>query len=655
MEPEHDEDEECFAVDLGAQITAMEATWLCSTTDSNPLHLLQQLYSWGTPAYDIETATRNYEDAAQKVTQLYAMVQQDENVLLKPRVTRLIRSVQESYHTLIAVSGWCNMEQMPSMAADDLIIRFTSNGIEKDSDVQLVYKFILTWCHKFQLRHKADVVYKEIIVSGKRTRAWIPALKFLGTTEAPRMRDLVSFICTKKRSDEIHNKLINVPVSKLVEKLEMCREAEFPMLKTTRSWVSFKDGIYNVYNDIFLRYDDAEIDFPHDMAVCTYKPINFAPCYIRPPGGIIPEGIPLHPMCLQTPLFDKVMDDQQLCGKTKFWLMAMLGRCLFWSDVLDTWQVVLYIKGIAGTGKSTLVNLLASIYEQDDVFVIPNNTESTFGLQGLTPGKLLWIVPEVKEDFNLDQAQFQSLVSHEKLALPRKHKGQFEGCIMSQGILAGNLTPQKWNDNAASIQRRIFMINFSKQVGKAVTNLLERMKAEELPSIIRKIVYCYLRAVDMVGDQDIWNSDLGRHILDQHVTLGESANPLKRFFKNAGFNDGVEKKLRFIGCTEFNWCPFDAFVEKFSTWRKASDDGKNTTFNDDFYTAIFADEGISVEQARYKWASDDFKEGKIVLGVVPCNAKLSMVVVDGQDNPQIMPRNDECDALKVTQEMYDRQ
>jgi hypothetical protein len=338
-------------VDLGGQIAAMETDWLCDTQSPNPLQHLQRIYSWGTPGYDAEVATKTYEEAAQRVTQLYAMVQLQEEVLLKPRVTRLIRSVQESYHALIAMSGWCNMDQMPSMAADDMIVRFTSNGIEKDSDVQLVYRFILTWCHKLQLRHKGDIVYKEIIVEGKRTRAWVPATKLLGTTETPRLKDLISFICTKRRNEEMHNKLINVPVSKLTEKLEMCRETEFPILSTTRSWLSFRDGIYNVYNDVFLLYGDPEIQFPQDMAVCTYKPINFAPAYIRPPGGIIPEGVPLHPMCLQTPLFDRILNDQDLCGNTKFWLMAMLGRTLFWSDVLDSWQVVLYLKGIAGTGK----------------------------------------------------------------------------------------------------------------------------------------------------------------------------------------------------------------------------------------------------------------------------------------------------------------
>ncbi|KAG5186457.1 hypothetical protein JKP88DRAFT_272693 [Tribonema minus] len=646
-----DEDMAMPVQDLSGQIAAMEQTWICNVT-SDPISMLQRIYDWGTGGYDVESATRTYEEAAQQVTQLYAMVQLHEDVQLKPRVTRLIRSVQESYHTLIGVSGWCNIEQMPSMAADDMIIRFTSNGIEKDSDVQLVYRFILSWCNKFQFRHKCDVVYKEIIINGRRTRAWVPASKFLGTTETPRMKDLISFICTKKRNDEMHNKLINVPASKLTEKLEMCRETEFPMLKTTRAWISFKDGIYNAYNDIFLTYDDPEIQFPVDMAVCTYKPINFAPAYIRPPGGIIPKGVPLHPMCLSTPMFDAIMNDQELCGITKFWLMAMLGRCLFWSDVLDSWQVVLYIKGIAGTGKSTLVNLISQIYENDDVFVIPNNTEGTFGLQGLTPRKLLWVVPETKEDFNLDQAQFQSLVSHEKLALPRKHQGQFEGYIMAQGMMAGNLTPQRWNDNAASIQRRIFMINFSKQLGKTKTDLLQCMQAEELPAIIRKIVNCYLRAVDIVGDQDIWKCGLlSKHIMDQHTTLGESANPLKRFFKISGI---LDKKLHTIGATEFNWCPLSVFWDRYKNWRKESDDGKSSACNADVYTAIFADEGVSVEDARFKWGTEEFKDGKVVIGVVPHDGKSNMVVVEGEDNPFIQPRTDDTDPLKITQAMYDR-
>lgn len=175
--------------------------------------------------------------------------------------------------------------------------------------------------------------------------------------------------------------------------------------------------------------------------------------------------------------------------------------------MLDTWQVVLFIKGRAGTGKSTLLRLVADIYKLKDVVIISNNTEGTFGMMSLTPETLLWMAPEVKEDFNLvsgvayvstllsitcadlfflirntqqEQAQFQSLGSHETLSIPRKNKKPLDCRILCQGLMAGNTFPTKWKDNAASIRRRLFVINFSNEVKNTVTNLLERMKVEEI-------------------------------------------------------------------------------------------------------------------------------------------------------------------------------
>lgn len=330
--------------------------------------------------------------------------------------------------------------------------------------------------------------------------------------------------------------------------------------------------------------------------------------------------------------------------------------------MLDSWQVVLYIKGIAGTGKSTLVQLVAGLYDQTDVFIIPNCTEGTFGLQGLTPNKLLWIAPEVKEDFNMDQAQFQSLVSNERLALPRKHTSQFEGRIYSHGIMAGNLTPAKWNDNASSIQRRVFVINFAHQVPTAKKNadLMDILKREELAKILRKLVFCYHRAVILVGSGDIWGPDLlSSHIKQQHKALGESSNPLRRFLAQGECLTGVKRKVRTADVNaDFYWCPMTAFTMHYSDWCKEVDNDKRGggTLTEDVYGAIFADYGLTVEKADYVWdqiGSEPQFNADIVVGCVPFNQSGKMVRIEGQENPHIHERADTCDPLALTQAMYD--
>jgi hypothetical protein len=115
-----------------------------------------------------------------------------------------------------------------------------------------------------------------------------------------------------------------------------------------------------------------------------------------------------HPMECATPAFDTIMETQNLDGRTKFILMALIGRLFFSSNFLDKWEVVPYLKGIAGTGKSTLAAIISNFLDPQDVAIIANNCESTFGMMSL-PDKYAWVAPEVKSDFTLNQAQFQSL------------------------------------------------------------------------------------------------------------------------------------------------------------------------------------------------------------------------------------------------------
>ena len=67
-------------------------------------------------------------------------------------------------------------------------------------------------------------------------------------------------------------------------------------------------------------------------------------------------------------------------------------------------QVIPYLKGIAGAGKSTIINDIAGrFYEQIDVGSISNNVERQFGISSFCD-KSVWVAPEIKSDFRIDQA-----------------------------------------------------------------------------------------------------------------------------------------------------------------------------------------------------------------------------------------------------------
>jgi hypothetical protein len=409
-EPAHEGGEGWATVEqMYQELAALEAHWLLyhpPRQGRTALTLLSERYRWGDSNYSPADAAEKFEKASQTVTQIHAFVKERGDALVLPRVARLIRCVRESYHMLCALSGWTDHDTAPTMTAEDMILRFSSTSLDKDKDIQIAIQFILEWTRKWGLRHREKVVYQQIIApGGKKSRAWVPATNFHKGKDVHTLELLCRYICQKSRNIDIWKKWLNIPASPVYDKLKNCIEGEFPVLQTTRAWIAFKDGLYSIYHDLFVYYDDTRIDLPPEMAVCAYHNINFARAYlpVARGAGPIPQCIPIHnPLRdLPTPLFDMIMDTQKLCGHTKFWLMAMLGRCLHRANTFDSWQVVLYFKGRAGTGKSTLVSLLQSIYEMQDIANISNNTEGTFGLQHLTPDKLMWVAPEVKVDFNL--------------------------------------------------------------------------------------------------------------------------------------------------------------------------------------------------------------------------------------------------------------
>jgi hypothetical protein len=84
-----------------------------------------------------------------------------------------------------------------------------------------------------------------------------------------------------------------------------------------------------------------------------------------------------------TPVLDKIFNDQKLPTRVQHRVMALLGRMFYDVGELDDWQVMLFIKGLAGTGKSTLLKLLERCYAPEDVGVVSNNMEAKFGLAPL--------------------------------------------------------------------------------------------------------------------------------------------------------------------------------------------------------------------------------------------------------------------------------
>jgi phage/plasmid-associated DNA primase len=176
---------------------------------------------------------------------------------------------------------------------------------------------------------------------------------------------------------------------------------------------------------------------------------------------------------------------------------------LFEVNEKDSWQVIPFFVGFAGTGKSVILDTVTSFFNEEDIETVSNTQQKGFGLETVFD-KLGWKVLEVKSDFSIDQAQLQSMITGEEVSIMRKGKPALTVVWKSPGILAGNELAN-WSDNSGSISRRMVLINFNRKVDSEVSNPhMKEYIRNEKPALLHKIVSLYLDCIDACGNKNIW-------------------------------------------------------------------------------------------------------------------------------------------------------
>jgi hypothetical protein len=113
----------------------------------------------------------------------------------------------------------------------------------------------------------------------------------------------------------------------------------------------------------------------------------FDPCWIDPEQPEPP-----------TPALDRILH-HQFTLEVAATLHIMMGRLLWPVGQLDCWQVLLWLVGVGGTGKSMILEVVDAMYADECVATLSANQEGTFGLQGMDQAQVLigrdrsWEVP----------------------------------------------------------------------------------------------------------------------------------------------------------------------------------------------------------------------------------------------------------------------
>lgn len=281
-----------------------------------------------------------------------------------------------------------------------------------------------------------------------------------------------------------------------VRYLGSCVESNFEELRPDRHWHSFKNGIYFTKKAQF--YPWGHKDILADAVACKFHDVDFDTSILEfenfmdiPTNGI--------QKVLEWQMGEVPEEHEPLL--VIMWIYVFVGRLLFEVNEMDQWQVIPFIIGVAGTGKSLLLKAAGWFFPDEDVETLANNTQKGFGLETFVD-KLMWRCLEVKHDFGLDQAQLQSMVTGEEMSIMRKMKSAINVVWKAPGIMCGNELAN-WSDNSGSISRRLVITYFDRKVQTSDPHLDKKIQ-RDIGALLHKCCKAYLGAVSDYGALDLW-------------------------------------------------------------------------------------------------------------------------------------------------------
>ena len=434
----------------------------------------------------------------------------------------------------------------------------------------------------------------------KRYKGWV--CDQIGITKAWKkymtVEDYIETIFQKELNFEMWRRFTKSGNTRknLVEHLKCCVDPMFPELQKNRHVFSFKDGIFVAKDDSqdgwwkFYPYDSQDFKkLPANLVSAKYFDMDF--------GAMEYKGW----REIKTTSLDTILDYQKFDEEVKRWMYIFIGRMVFDVNELDKWQVVPFHKGMASTGKGKLCEICAHFYEGEDVGQMSDLPEKNFALSAIF-NKFMFVAPEITERFGLGQAEFQSMVSGELVSVAQKFKTAQAIEWKTPGMFAGN-EPPGYRDNSGSIQRRMIIFPFRKQVlpEHMDMELPEKLKAETA-RILFKCVWAYQEAAREHKKAGIW-SVLPATLQKAKEEMALSTNALRHFMASEVMDYGEDKEI-----------PLNLFIRQFNEHCRANNLGRYK-FGPDFYNGPFGSKNVDVVSKTAEYKGKVYKRHNWVVGL----------------------------------------
>lgn len=435
-----------------------------------------------------------------KITKIMEMIFYSKKVILSTYQAKL------AVHALEAENGVVELDRDLDTVIGSWSLRFRMMG-DDVSTFQELLLFLLDSAMEKGYRKQDGFLYEPIVIDGRNMHSYRQVYEIKDFVYS-RLRKEVSWQHWVNATQNMKN------VSSAVEYLTNCHDTQLPNLHKQRGTYAFSNGVYIASEDRFHCFDTEEAPLSDGIVACKFFEHPFDNTEYDDWFDI------------PTPNLDSVMNHQQWEKEVQMWLLCLIGRVLYKTNEIDSWQICPFFVGLAGTGKSLLVlKVIKQFFESVDVGILSNNIERKFGISAFYD-KMLVCAPEIRNDLAIEQAEFQSIVSGEEISVAVKHQKAFMQEWDVPIVLAGNEVPG-WADAGGSIQRRLVVFEFKQPVKDGDMKLAEKLY-REMPNIIRKANKAYRYFSDMYADKNIWTV-LPEYFIDTRETIARSTNFIESF------------------------------------------------------------------------------------------------------------------------------
>tara|TARA_B100000287_G_C20670132_1_gene793081 strand:- start:394 stop:2289 length:1896 start_codon:yes stop_codon:yes gene_type:complete len=399
---------------------------------------------------------------------------------------------------------------------------------------------------------------------------------------------------------------------------------EIPDLVKDRHLFSFRNGNYitkyNInegtdknpeYKDIFVPYGTKHPYIDSNSIACKYHDIDFDNFEQY-------SGDSWFKIIDHCPTFKHILEYQEFSREVQEWFCVFMGRICFKIGEMENWQVLFYLLGQAGSGKSTvLTKIVQKWFDESDVGIISNNIDQRFGIKP-HKDKFLILAPEIDDKFKMEQTDWQLLVEGGRNTYSQKFKDD-ETIDWRVPLLMGGNKLMGFRNNSGSVSRRTVIARFSKLI-KNTDNELDKKLEKELPYILKMCVSGFHHALKKYGTkQGIWNI-LPVYFHENKEDMEKDTNSLQHFIKCGNLSLGKDLYM-----------PLKIFQECFKE-HCSNNNFPKEKFTKDTYDSVFANHGIKlIQQGTREYPPKSgaiLKRVPFCIGIDVANTEQSNVFVE---------------------------